>query len=254
MGKYEIGIALSDLQEFVWNDFCDWYIELSKPYLYGDNEEVKDNVLGVLVYVLTNILKLLHPYIPFITEEIYQNIPNAKGSIMVSEYPRYNSKLNYKMDAENAEYVMSIIKSIRQIRVDTGCAPSKKVDLYIVTENKKLIEKCSVYIEKIANIGKINFISSKDELDIKVVSQIIDKAELYVPLGELVDFKKELVRLNDELKKVEAEIARANGKLANRGFLDKAPKALVDAEREKCDKYIEMRNKITQNIKEIEQM
>ena len=254
MGKYEIGIALSDLQEFVWNDFCDWYIELSKPYLYGDNEEVKDNVLGVLVYVLTNILKLLHPYIPFITEEIYQNIPNAKGSIMVSEYPRYNSKLNYKKDAENAEYVMSIIKSIRQIRVDTGCAPSKKVDLYIVTENKKLIEKCSVYIEKIANIGKINFISSKDELDIKVVSQIIDKAELYVPLGELVDFKKELVRLNDELKKVEAEIARANGKLANRGFLDKAPKALVDAEREKCDKYIEMRNKITQNIKEIEQM
>ncbi|MBR2377288.1 MAG: valine--tRNA ligase [Clostridia bacterium] len=254
MGKYEIGIALSDLQEFVWNDFCDWYIELSKPYLYGDNEEVKDNVLGVLVYVLTNILKLLHPYIPFITEEIYQNIPNAKGSIMVSEYPRYNSKLNYKKDAENAEYVMSIIKSIRQIRVDTGCAPSKKVDLYIVTENKRLIEKCSVYIEKIANIGKINFISSKDELDIKVVSQIIDKAELYVPLGELVDFKKELVRLNDELKKVEAEIARANGKLANRGFLDKAPKALVDAEREKCDKYIEMRNKITQNIKEIEQM
>ncbi len=254
MEKYEIGIALSDLQEFVWNDFCDWYIELSKPYLYGDNNEVKDNVLGVLVYVLTNILKLLHPYIPFITEEIYQNIPNVKGSIMVSEYPRYNSKLNYKKDAENAEYVMSIIKSIRQIRVDTGCAPSKKVDLYIVTENKILIEKCSVYVEKIANIGKINFISSKDELDIKVVSQIIDRAELYVPLGELVDFKKELIRLNEELKKVESEIARANGKLANRGFLDKAPKALVDAEREKCDKYIEMRNKITQNIKEIEQM
>ena len=254
MQKFEIGIALSDLQEFVWNDFCDWYIELSKPYLYGDNNDVKDNVLGVLVYVLTNILKLLHPYIPFITEEIYQNIPNAKGSIMVSEYPRYNSKLNYKKDAENAEYVMSIIKSIRQIRVDTGCAPSKKVDLYIVTENKRLIEKCSVYVEKIANIGKINFISSKDELDIKVVSQIIDKAELYVPLGELVDFNKEIIRLKEELKKVESEIARANGKLSNRGFLDKAPKALVDAEREKCDKYIEMRNKITHNIKEIEQM
>ncbi len=254
MEKYEIGIALSDLQEFVWNDFCDWYIELSKPALYGDNNEVKDNVLGVLVYVLTNILKLLHPYIPFITEEIYQNIPNVKGSIMVSEYPRYNSKLGYKKDVQNAEYVMSIIKSIRQIRVDTGCAPSKKVDLYIVTENKKLIEKCSVYIEKIANVGKINFISSKDELDIKVVSQIIDKAELYVPLGELVDFNKEIIRLKEELKKVESEIARANGKLANRGFLDKAPKALVDAEREKCDKYIEMRNKISQNIKELEQM
>ena len=254
MEKFEIGIALSDLQEFVWNDFCDWYIELSKPYLYGDNSEVKDNVLGVLVYVLTNILKLLHPYIPFITEEIYQNVPNTKGSIMVSEYPRYNSKLGYKKDAQNAEYVMSIIKAIRQIRVETGCAPSKKVDIYMVTENVKLIEKCAVYIEKIANVGKINFISSKDELDIKVVSQIIDKAELYVPLGELVDFNKEILRLKEELKKVESEIARANGKLANRGFLDKAPKALVDAEREKCDKYIEMRNKISQNIKELEQM
>ncbi len=254
MEKYEIGMALADLQEFVWNDFCDWYIELSKPALYGDNQELKDNVLGVLVYVLTNILKLLHPYIPFITEEIYQNTPNTKGSIMVSEYPRYNSKLSYKKERENAEYVMSIIKSIRQIRVDTGCAPSKKVDLYIVTDNKRLVEKCSVYIEKIANVGKINFISSKDELQIKVVSQIIDKAELYVPLGELVDFAKEVVRLKEELKKVEAEIQRANGKLANRGFLDKAPKALVDAEREKCDKYIEMRNKISQNIKELENM
>ncbi len=254
MEKFEIGIALSDLQEFVWNDFCDWYIELSKPALYGDNKEVKDNVLGVLVYVLTNILKLLHPYIPFITEEIYQNTPNTKGSIMVSDYPRYNSKLSYKKERENAEYVMSIIKSIRQIRVDTGCAPSKKVELYIVTEDKRLVEKCSVYIEKIANISKINFISSKDELDVKVVSQIIDRAELYVPLGELVDFNKEIVRLKEELKKVESEIQRANGKLANRGFLDKAPKSLVDAEREKCDKYIEMRNKISQNIKELENM
>ncbi len=254
MEKFEIGIALSDLQEFVWNDFCDWYIELSKPALYGDNNEVKDNVLGVLVYVLTNILKLLHPYIPFITEEIYQNTPNTKGSIMVSDYPRYNSKLSYKKERQNAEYVMSIIKSIRQIRVDTGCAPSKKVELYIVTEDKRLVEKCSVYIEKIANISKINFISSKDELDVKVVSQIIDRAELYVPLGELVDFNKEIVRLKEELKKVESEIQRANGKLANRGFLDKAPKSLVDAEREKCDKYIEMRNKISQNIKELENM
>ena len=254
MQKYEIGIALSDLQEFVWNDFCDWYIELSKPALYGENVEARDNVLGVLVYVLTNTLKLLHPYIPFITEEIYQNTPNTKGSIMVSDYPRYNSKLGYKKDVENAEYVMNIIKSIRQIRVDSGCAPSKKIDLYVVSEYKKLIEKCSVYVEKIANVGKINFISSKDELDMKVVSQILDKTELYVPLGELVDFEKEIIRLKEELRKIESEIARANGKLSNVGFLEKAPKSLVDVEREKRDKYIEMRAKILQNIKEIENM
>ena len=254
MEKFEIGIALSHLQEFVWNDFCDWYIELSKPALYGEDGAQKDAVLSVLVYVLTNTLKLLHPYIPFITDEIYKNIPGVKGSIMVAEYPRYNAKLSRKKDVENTEYLMSIIKSIRQIRLETGAAVSKKVELYVVSENAKLIEKCSLYIEKLAGVSKINFIKSKDELEVKVVSQVLDKTELYIPLGELVDAQKELLRLKGELEKVEAEIARASGKLANRGFLDKAPKALVDAEMEKREKYIEMRAKINANIKQISEL
>ncbi len=254
MQKYEIGLACSDLQEFVWNDFCDWYIELCKPSLYGEEGDKKDSTLGVLVYVLTNTLKLLHPYIPFITEEIYQNTPNKNGSIMVSEYPRYNSKATYKKEVTSTEYIMGIIKSIRQIRVDTGCAPSKKVDLYIVSEFQKLIEKNIIYIEKLGNIGKIQFIESKDVLDMKVVSQVLDQTELYIPLGELVDSQKELVRLEGELSKIDSEIARANGKLANRGFLEKAPKSLVDSEREKLDKFIDMRAKILQNIKEIKEM
>ncbi|MBO5851240.1 MAG: valine--tRNA ligase, partial [Clostridia bacterium] len=224
MEKFEIGISLSHLQEFVWNDFCDWYIELSKPALYGEDGAQKDAVLSVLVYVLTNTLKLLHPYIPFITDEIYKNIPGVKGSIMVAEYPRYNAKLARKKDVENTEYLMNIIKTIRQIRLETGSAVSKKVELYVVSENAKLIEKCSVYIEKLAGVSKINFINSKNELQVKVVSQVLDKTELYIPLGELVDAQKELLRLKGELEKVEAEIARASGKLANRGFLDKAPK------------------------------
>ena len=254
MQKYEIGIACSDLQEFVWNDFCDWYIELCKPSLYGEDGDKKDSTLGVLVYVLTNTLKLLHPYIPFITEEIYQNTPNKKGSIMVSEYPRYNSKVTYKKEVASTEYIMGIIKSIRQIRVDTGCAPSKKVDLYIVSEFKKLIEKNLIYVQKLGNIGKIQFIESKDVLEMKVVSQVLDQTELYIPLGELVDATKELQRLEGELSKIESEISRANGKLANRGFLEKAPKSLVDSEREKLDKFIDMRAKILQNIKEIKEM
>ncbi len=254
MQKYEIGIACSDLQEFVWNDFCDWYIELCKPSLYGEDGDKKDSTLSVLVYVLTNTLKLLHPYIPFITEEIYQNTPNKKGSIMVSEYPRYNSKVTYKKEVASTEYIMGIIKSIRQIRVDTGCAPSKKVDLYIVSEFKKLIEKNLIYVQKLGNIGKIQFIESKDALEMKVVSQVLDQTELYIPLGELVDATKELQRLEGELSKIESEISRANGKLANRGFLEKAPKSLVDSEREKLDKFIDMRAKILQNIKEIKEM
>ena len=251
MEKYEIGLACSVLQDFFWNDFCDWYIELSKPYLYGTDENKKADVLSVLIYVLKNTLKLLHPYIPFITEEIYQHIPGVKESIMVSNYPRYNSKLAYRKDAEDCKYVMSIITAIRQIRADTGCAPSKKVDLYIVTEKKRLIEKASIYVEKLANIGSVKFIESKDEIIVKTVSVVLDKTSLFVPLGELVDLEKEVIRLNAELEKVESEIARANGKLANNGFLAKAPKALVDQEREKLNKYIDMRKKIKANIKEI---
>ncbi len=254
MEKYEIGIALSELQEFVWNDFCDWYIELSKPTLYGEDGDKKDAVLSVLVYVLTNTLKLLHPYIPFITDEIYRNIPNTKGSIMTAEYPRYNSKLSYKKDVENTEYIMGIIKAIRQIRVDTGCAVNKKVELYVVSEKSRLLEKTSVYVEKLGGISKINHIKSKDELSVKVVSKILSQTELYIPLGELVDTQKELIRLKGELEKVEAEIARASGKLANRGFLAKAPKSLVDAEMEKREKYLEMRQKINANIKQISEI
>ncbi|MBO7214652.1 MAG: valine--tRNA ligase [Clostridia bacterium] len=254
MNKYEIGVACGELQEFFWNDFCDWYIELSKPYLYGTDEDKKTTVLSVLIYVLKNTLKLLHPYIPFITEEIYQHIPGVDGTIMLAEYPRYNSKLAYRKDAEDCAYVMDIITAIRQIRADSGCAPSKKVDLFVVTEKKNLINKALVYIEKLANLNGVKFIDSKDALDGKTVSVVLDKTELYIPLGELVDLDKEVIRLKGELEKVESEIARANGKLSNNGFLAKAPKALVDQERDKLNMYIDMRKKILANIKELEEM
>ena len=254
MEKYEIGLACGELQEFVWSDFCDWYIELCKPALYGEDNVKKENVLSVLVYVLNNTLKLLHPFIPFITEEIYQNLPNVKGSIMISDFPRYNSKLNYKKDSESCQYVMGIIKAIRQIRVDSGCAPSKKLDLYVVSERKKLIEKTAIFIEKLANIENIIFVEKKEEITLKTVSSILDKTELYIPLGELVDTEKELARLNGELKKVESEIARANGKLNNQGFVAKAPKALIEAEKEKVAKYLEMKDKLLLGIKELQEM
>ena len=173
---------------------------------------------------------------------------------MISEYPRYNSKLAYRKDADDCRYVMDIITAIRQIRADTGCAPSKKVDLFVVSEKKRLIEKAQIYIEKLANIGEVKFIESKDSLDVKTVSVVLDKTELYVPLGELVDFDKEIERLQGELSKVESEIARANGKLSNNGFLAKAPKNLVDQEREKLNKYIDMRKKIKQNLKELQEV
>ena len=254
MEKYEIGLACFELQNFVWNDFCDWYIELCKPYLYGTSDEKKDNALSVLCYVLQNTLKLLHPFIPFITEEIYTKIPNTNGSIMVSEFPRYNSKLNYKKDANSLEFVMQIITKIREIRVETGSAPSKKVDLFLLTDEKKVIQNSILYIQKLANVGEINFVNSKEEVSQKSISAVLDKCEIFIPLGELVDKDKELAWLNGELSKIESEIARAHSKLANSGFLAKAPKALVDSEREKLDKYIDMRTKVLNSIKDLESL
>ena len=252
MEKYEIGLACAALQDFVWSDFCDWYIELCKPTLYGDDNEKKDDVVSVLCYVLKNMLKLLHPFIPFVTEEIYQHIPKTRGSIMVSEFPKYNAKFAYRKERTNTEKIMNVIKSIRNIKAETGAAPSAKVDLYVVTENKRLIENGANYIKKLANVGEIKFIDSKEAINEKVVSKIFEGVEVYVPLGELVDYEKELVRLKGELSSAENEISRAEGKLKNQGFIAKAPKALVDGEKAKIVKFTEIREKILKSIEELE--
>ena len=252
MEKYEIGIALSNLYDFVWTDFCDWYIELTKPVLYGEDDDKRESTVSVLVYVLGEILKLLHPFVPFITEKIYKDIPNVNGPLMLADFPRYNSKSNYYSSVKDIEPVKEIIKTIRNIKAKTGAAPSKKVTLYVATENKKPIKNGEVYISKLAGVDKIEFIDNKDQLKEKTVSQVISGAELFVPLGELVDMEKELVRLKGELNNIEAEIKRASGKLANNGFLDKAPKALVDAERAKLDKFLDMRAKLKKQIQDID--
>lgn len=251
MEKYEIGLACQILQDFVWSDFCDWYIELSKPSLYGDNEVQKTATISTLCYVLSNTLKLLHPYIPFVTEEIYRALPGSDETIMLSDYPRYDSKLSYRKESVNCRVLMDIITSIRQIRVETNCPNSKKVDLYIKSNINTVISRNSLYIKKLANIENVYFVETKEEIKEKTVAKVLDKVELYIPLGELVDFEKERERLTLELKKVEGEIQRANSKLTNQGFLAKAPKELVDSEREKLDKYISMREKILASINEL---
>jgi valyl-tRNA synthetase len=251
MEKYEMGVALANLYDFVWNDFCDWYIELTKPVLYGEDEKKRNDTVSVLVFVLTNILKLLHPFVPFMTEKIYKSIPNAEGVLMLSEFPRYNSKLNYSASAKELEFVKEIIKTIRNVKAKTGAAPSKKVTLYVKTENKKPLKNGAVYIEKLACVSGVVFVEDKSTLTEKVVSQVIDGAELFIPLGELVDLAQETERLNKELNSVESEIKRASVKLSNNGFLEKAPKALIDAERAKLNKYIDMRDKLIAQIKDL---
>ena len=251
MEKYEMGVALANLYDFVWNDFCDWYIELTKPVLYGEDEKKRNDTVSVLVFVLENILKLLHPFIPFMTEKIYKSIPGASGVLMLSEFPRYNAKLNYSANAKELESVKEIIKTIRNVKAQIGAAPSKKVNLFVKTENKKPVKNGAVYIQKLAGVSGVEFIEDKAVLTEKVVSQVIDGAELFIPLGELVDLAQETVRLQKELDSVEIEIKRASVKLANNGFLEKAPKSLIDAERSKLNKYLDMREKLIKQINDL---
>ncbi len=251
MEKYEMGIALANLYDFVWSDFCDWYIELTKPVLYGEDDQKRDYTVSVLVYVLGAILKLLHPFVPFITEKIYKEVPNAEKTLMLAEFPRYNSRQNYPAGAKEISAVKEIIKAVRNIKVTSGAAPSKKVTLFVKTDNKKAVKNGTAYICKLAGVEKIEFIEDKSTLTEKTISQVIDGAELFVPLGELVDLAKEVERLTRELENVECEVARASGKLSNNGFLEKAPKQLVDAERGKLNKYLDMRDKLKKQIKDL---
>ena len=251
MEKFEMGVALANLYDFVWSDFCDWYIELTKPILYGEDDKKRNDTVSVLVFVLKEILKLLHPFVPFITEKIYSSIPGAEGTLMLQEFPRYNAKRNFSASVKEIEPVKEIIKDIRNIKVKMGAAPSKKVNLYVVAENKRPIKNGAIYIQKLAGVAEIQFIEDKSSLTEKVVSQVIDGAELFIPLGELVDLTKELERLQKELNSISAEISRASGKLSNNGFLEKAPKALVDSERAKLNKYIDMRDKLVQQINDL---
>ena len=248
MERYEMGIALAKLYDFVWNDFCDWYIELTKPVLYGDDETARNDTVSVLVYVLKETLKLLHPFVPFVTQEIYSNIPGVTGDIMVAEFPRYNPKFNYAKAVKDLEPVTSIIKAVRNVKAKLNVAPSKKVELYVKSDVKAAIRKGSVYIQKLAGVSDIIFIEDKTELTCKTVSQVLASCELYIPLGELVDEEAEKARLNKELEKCEDEIKRSEGKLNNKGFIGKAPKALVDGEKEKLEKYLEMREKLKKEL------
>lgn len=249
--KFDLGIASDKLTDFVWNDFCDWYIELSKPALYGGDSEKKRGALGVLCFVLENVVKLLHPFIPFVTEEIYSCLPNVSGSIMTADYPRYNTKFAYKKEAKAFEGIIDLIKTVRAVKVNVDCPPSKKVHLYLATEAKRLVTANRSSVQRLAGVSEIDFVASGADAEGKTVSQVCEIGQYFIPLGELVDIEKERTRLEKELEKVVGEIARADGKLLNKSFVAKAPKKLVDDERAKKEKYLDMKEKIEKQLREI---
>ena len=252
LNKFELGVACQILYDFMWSDFCDWYIELTKPALWSDDEVKKDDAVSVLHYVLTTALKLLHPFVPFITDEIYRSLPGTQGSIMVQDFPRYNSKLSYKKESTAFEGIMDIIKSVRAVKTETGCAPSKKVTLYVMAANRRMISANADSILKLGGAAEIKFVASKEEAGEKPVTKVLPNCTLFIPMGELVDLEKEKERLEKELERVTGEIRRADGKLNNQGFLSKAPKSLVDSEREKLNKFCDLREKLLSQLKDLQ--
>ncbi|MDE6355701.1 MAG: valine--tRNA ligase [Clostridia bacterium] len=251
LNKFEFGIACQIMYDFMWSDFCDWYIELVKPVLYSDDDVKKDGAASVLTFVLENALKLLHPFIPFITDEIYRNLPNTEGTIMTKDFPRYNSKLAYKKDEQAFKGVMEIITAVRAVKTELDCPPSRKVSLYIATDSKRMISMGQDSILKLAGAKEIKFVQSAEEAGENAVTKVLGIGTVYIPMGELVDIEKEKIRLNGELEKVMGEIRRADGKLNNQGFVAKAPKKLVEEERAKLNKFIEMREKILKQLKSL---
>lgn len=244
--KYEMGLAANKLYDFVWSDFCDWYIEISKPALYSDDIELKSNTMSTLTYVLKVALKLLHPFIPFITEKLYLSLPHCSESIMISDWPVQDSTLVYENDAIQFENIMEIIKAIRNMRAEKNIAPSKRITLYVKAnaDSVKLIKESYSYLEKLAGIQEIKIINNAKEIEGLTVSLVTVLAELFVPMGELVDMAKEKERLQGEIDKAQKEILRAEGMLNNQGFVSRAPEKLIDAEKQKIVKFKELKQKL----------
>ena len=252
LDKFELGVALSNLYDFIWENFCDWYIELVKPRLFDKENPTAKTAQYVLTYVLSNTMKLLHPFMPFITEEIWQHLPHEGESIMISRWPEYDEKLNFPQDEESMELIMQAISAIRNRRAEMNVPPSKKAKVIIVTAKTDVFEQGTAFFEKLASASEAVVQTDKSGISDNAVNVVVPSAEIYLPLDELVDKSKELERLNAEKKKLEGEIKRVEGKLNNPGFVNKAPAKVVDEERAKGEKYKEMLEKVLESIKSME--
>ncbi|GFP76823.1 valine--tRNA ligase [Clostridium fungisolvens] len=240
--NFELGIALQKIYDFMWTELCDWYIELAKPVLYGNDEKSKGVVYNVLFKVLTTGLQLLHPVMPFITEEIYTHLDAEYESITISKWPVYEENLHDEIAEKDMTLIIEAIKALRNVRAEMNVPPSRKAKViaYIADESKRAFENGRSYIEKLASASEVAFITDKKEVPENAVSVVVQGGELFMPLLDLVDREKELDRLNKEKTKLEGEILRVEKKVNNPGFVNKAPKEVVDAERAKGEKYKEM--------------
>ena len=248
MEKYEFGVAIQKIMELIRDEICDWYIEMIKPRLYDMTNETRDEALYTLNEILKISLKLLHPFMPFITEEIYMNLKHNDESIMISAWPKYDEKNNYKQEEEDIELIKEVIKNTRNIRANMNVAPSRKASMIFVTENSRVIEEGKSFIEKLASADKIIIQKDKSGISDTAVSIAAPGMEIYIPFDELVDIDKEIERLEKELLTYQNEIKRVEKMLSNEGFVAKAPASKIEEEKAKKVKYEELLAKTEERI------
>ena len=248
MDKYEFGVAIQKIMDFIRDELCDWYIEMIKPRLYDMTSETRNEALYTLNEILRIALKMLHPFMPFITEEIYMNLQHDDESIMISEWPKYSAENEYKDEQANIELVKEIIKSVRNIRANMNVVPSRKASLIFVTDKKDIIEAGSSFIEKLAYADKITIQADKEGIPANAISLAVPGIEIYIPFAELVDIEEEIKRLEKEKLTYENEIKRVDKMLSNEGFVAKAPAAKIEEEKNKKAKYEELLKKTEERI------
>ena len=251
MDSFELGVAAGKIYDFIWDDYCDWYIELTKPRLNGDDEAAKESAQLVLLYVLVEILKLLHPFMPFITEEIWQALPHEGDALMMQSYPEYSEKLNFPEDEANFGMVMDAIKAVRARRSEMNVPPSRKSHLIIVTDKAKAFTDGEKFICKLAYASGVEVRAELPESTDGMVSVITDNARMFMPMAELVDLEKERARMEKELANAKKQLDGQNAKLANENFVSRAPEKVVNAEREKKAKLEALIENLEESLKNL---
>ena len=254
MEKFELGIAVQKVYDFIWEEFCDWYIEMVKPRLYSETEAAKASALWTLKTVLTNALKMLHPFMPFITEEIFCTLNPEEESIMISSWPEYRGDWEYAQAAEEVELMKEAVRGIRNVRTQLNVPPSKKASVYVVSENadiRRTFEDGKVFFATLAKASEVFIQENREGIGEDAVSAMVPGANIYIPFAELVDIDKELERLEKEKERLTKEIARSDGMLKNERFVSKAPADKVQAERDKLTKYTQMMEQVETRLAQL---
>jgi len=251
LDKFDLGMAAQRVYDFIWNEYCDWYIEIVKPRLYGEDKTDKDTAIYVLLKVLRDMLKLLHPFMPFITEEIWSFLPDTNTRLVKSQWPLYTEEENFENAEANIEFIMEAVRSIRNTRAEMNVAPSRKARAIFIPsqeDTKKFIQAGAKYFAALANITEVIIADDKTKIEEDTASSVIEGTEIYLPLSDLIDYEKEIERLEKERTKLQGELDRVKGKLKNEKFMSKAPESVVNEEKEKLGKYQSIMDKVVERL------